>query len=287
MSAGVYGLCAALGWGSADFIARFTGRAIGHHQSLLGMLSVGAIVMSLIIFLFDVPFVYTASGWWLLLLTGIGTMVATLLLYQGLTRGPVTIVAPIVGSFPIFNVIFALLQGSRPGILQWIAMFTVFSGVWLIACAASQYESQPGYNRRHLNRTIIIALASSFGFGITVTAAQTAGLIYGELQTVCIARWISLFSLGLIFVWKRQMPVITPSCWPLIGVQGLMDTGAYVALAWSAHTDNAEIAAVVSSGFSLVTVILARLFLKEKMNRTQWCGVICIIAGVVALTSFA
>jgi len=286
MTAGLYGLLAAFGWGGADFIARFTGRAIGHQQALLGMLSVGAIAISLIIFLFDIPFVFVISGWWLLLLTGIGPMVATLLLYLGLARGPVTIVAPIVGSFPIFNVILAVILGSRPDKLQWLAISAVFIGVWLVAFASSHFESHPDYNRQHLRRTIIIALASSLAFGITIAAAQAASLIYGELQTVCIARWISLLSIALVFVWKKQVPVISLSYWPLIGLQGFMDTGAYVALAWSTQAENAEIAVVTASGFSIITVLLARYFLKEKMSWTQWGGVLFIVAGIVVLSSF-
>jgi len=286
MTAGLYGLLAALGWGGADFIARFTGRAIGHQQALLGMLSVGAITISLIVFLFDIPFIFVISGWWLLLLTGIGTMVATLLLYWGLARGPVTIVAPIVGSFPIFNVILAVILGSRPENIIWIAIFAVFIGVWLVACASSQFESHPDYNRQHLRKTIIIALTSSLGFGVTIAAAQAASPIYGELQTVCIARWISLLSIAIVFIWKKQVPIITVTWWPLIGIQGFMDTGAYVALAWSVRAENAEIAVVTASGFSIVTVLLARYFLKEKMSWTQWCGVLFIVAGVVVLSSF-
>ena len=286
MSAGLYGLIAALGWGGADFIARFTGRAIGHQQALLGMLSIGAIAISLIILLLDIPIIFVVSGWWLLLLTGIGTMVATLLLYWGLARGPVTIVAPIVGSFPIFNVILAVILGSRPETVQWFAMFAIFAGVWLVAYASLHFESHPDYDRQHLRQTIIIALASSLGFGITVAAAQAASPIYGELQTVCIARWISLLSLALVFIWKRQVPVITLSCWPLIGLQGFMDTGAYAALALSTQAENAEMAVVTASGFSIVTVLLARVFLKEKMSWIQWCGFLFIIIGVVVLSSF-
>ncbi len=286
MNAGLYGLLAAFGWGGADFIARFTGRAIGHQQALLGMLTVGAIVISLIIFLFDIPIVFTMTAWWLLLVTGIGTMVATLLLYQGLARGPVTVVAPIVGSFPIFNIMLAVILGARLNNIQWMAIFAVFTGVWLVARASSHFASQPDYNRQHLRQTIIIALASSLFFGITIAAAQAASLVYGELQTVCIARWISLLALALVFIWRRQVPVINLSCWPLIGLQGFMDTGAYAALAWSAQAENAEIAVVTASGFSIVTVLLASVFLKEKMSWIQWCGVLLIVIGVIVLSIF-
>ena len=284
MTAGLYGLLAALAWGSADFIARFTGRAIGHKQALLGMLIVGAILLSLFIFIFNIPIVLVASGWWLLIISGVGIMTSTLLLYWGLKRGPVTIVASIVGSFPLFNVILAIILGTHIDNLQWIAMFSVFIGVWLVAHASSHFESHPDYDRRYLHKTIIIALASAIGFGITVAAVQEASLIYGELQTICIARWISIFLLILVFVCKKQAPVITISCWPLIGLQGLLDTGAYAALAWSSHSDNAELAVVATSGFCVVTVLLARVFLKEKMHWLQWCGLVFILAGVSVIS---
>lgn len=286
MIAGLYGLLAALAWGGADFIARFTGRAIGPQQALLGMLSVGAILITLLILLLDIPLIFVISGWWLLLLAGIGTMLSTLLLYWGLARGPVTIVAPIVGSFPIFNIILSVLLGSRLKNMQWIACFAVLIGIWMVARAATQFATQPSYNQQQLRKTICIALASSLGFGITVAATQAASPIYGELQTVCIARWISLLSLVLIFLYKKQIPKIQLSYWPLIGLQGFMDTGAFVALAWSAQAEHAEIAAVTSSSFSIVTVLLARYFLKEKMSLVQWGGVLIILIGVILLSGF-
>ena len=286
MTAGLYGLLAALAWGGADFIARFTGRSIGHQQALLGMLSVGAILLTLIILLFDIPIVFVISGWWLLLVTGIGTMLSTLLLYWGLARGPVTIVAPIVGSFPIFNVILGVLLGSRLENIQWLAFCAVLLGIWIVAHASAQFATQPHYNQQHLRQTICIALASSLGFGVTVAAMQAASPIYGELQTVCIARWISLLSLLLVFLFRKQSPKIKLSCWPLIALQGFMDTGAFVALAWSAQVENAEIATITSSSFSIVTVLLARYFLKEKMSLVQWAGVFIILIGVIVLSSF-
>ncbi|MEE9210461.1 MAG: hypothetical protein V3U23_08400, partial [Kiloniellales bacterium] len=84
MNPALWGLATALSWGSADFIARFTGRALGHQTALLGMLGVSAVILSLIFWQADapagVPFVRDPSGWWLILLTGLGIMTATLLL---------------------------------------------------------------------------------------------------------------------------------------------------------------------------------------------------------------
>jgi drug/metabolite transporter (DMT)-like permease len=40
---------------------------------------------------------------------------------------------------------------------------------------------------------------------------------------------------------------------------------------------------VVSSSFSVVTVLLAKLVLKEPISGQQWCAVALIVAGSAAL----
>lgn len=46
MSPALWGMLTALGWGGADFIARFTGRAAGYQVALLGMLGVSAALLA-------------------------------------------------------------------------------------------------------------------------------------------------------------------------------------------------------------------------------------------------
>jgi hypothetical protein len=46
MSTALWGVLSALGWGSADFIARFTGRKLGITVALFGMIAVGAVALT-------------------------------------------------------------------------------------------------------------------------------------------------------------------------------------------------------------------------------------------------
>ncbi len=285
MTPGLWGLLTALGWGGADFIARFTGRALGHQVALLGMLSVGAVVLSLIVWASDAPLVWPPGGWGLLIATGLGIMVATLLLYWGLARGPVTVVAPIVGSYPALNLVLALFLGVRPTALQWAAMAAVLSGVILVAAAARSFEDGELYTRRDLRNTVLIALASSFSFSVTVAAAQGATALYGELQTVWLARWISLAAIVALLALRRRAPVIPVRWWPLLGLQGLLDGGAYLALLAGSEGPGSATAVVVASGFGAVTVLLARVFLREAMTWGQWTGIMLVVGGVAVLSA--
>jgi drug/metabolite transporter (DMT)-like permease len=208
-----------------------------------------------------------------------------MLLYWGLAHGPVTIVAPIVSSYPAFNLLLALFLGVRPTAVQWAAMVAVMAGVVTVGATARHFENDCHVTRSLLRKTIRISLASALVFAITISAAQAAGAIYGEIQTICMARWISLLVCGLTLLLFRQKPSIPLRWWPLLGLQGLLDGGAYVALVFSVETGGPEITAVVASTFATVTVLLARVLLKEAMTWPQWGGIASILAGVGILSA--
>ncbi len=283
MTPAFWGLFTALSWGCADFIARFTGRGVGHHAALFAMLLVSAIIFSGIILFTGTPLIWSRAGLGLLILTGTGAMVATLLLYWGLTRGPVSVVAPIAGSYPVLNILYAVIGGTMPSVTQWLAMGGVMGGVYLVARSIRNFSDRPEYTPPEHRKTVLISIAAAFSFGVTVIALQEAGRIYGELQTVFLARWISLLAIVLVLVWRRKAIKIPGRWWPLIGLQGLLDGGAFLGLVIGGQSTGGEIAAVVASAFSAVTVILARLILKESMSTGQWGGIVVIIAGVGVL----
>ncbi len=284
MNPALWGLATALSWGSADFIARFTGRALGPQTALLAMLGVSAVILNLIFWPSEVPFVRDPSGWWLILLTGLGIMTATLLLYWGLARGPVTVVAPIAGSYPALNLGLAVALGTRPSALDWAAMAVVMAGVIVVARAARSFEDPAGATRAQLRFTIGLALGAALAFAVTIAIAQQASHLYGELQTVALSRWVSLLACALLLLVRRQKPRVPLRWWPWIGLQGLLDGGAYVALLTGSQGPGAEIAVVVGSGFGAVTVLLARLVLREAMTWAQWAGIAAIVTGVAILS---
>lgn len=286
LSSVLFGSITALGWGCADFIARFTGRAIGHHSALMGMLGISALVLTLVVWLTDMQLVMIASGWWLIVLSGIGIMTATLFLYWGLERGPVTVVAPIVGAYPAFNLLFAVLIGVRPSAWQWLAMALVMLGVVTVAaCAEIEIaEDDESGGRSEITKTIVIALISSVAFALTVATAQAAMNIYGELQTIWLARWVGFVAIGLLFLLRRQSPCLPVRWWPVLSLQGVLDATAYLSILYGSQGIGAQITVVIGSSFSAVTVILAKIFIHEPMGWRQWLGIAAIITGVILIS---
>jgi drug/metabolite transporter (DMT)-like permease len=284
MNAALGGVLAALAWGSADFIARFTGSAVGHVSALFGMLAASAVVLTGVVFFMGLPLAALSAGWWLLLLTGAGLMLATLLLYQCLVRGPVTVVAPIAGTFPAFNILLAMGLGVRPAPLEWAAMAAVMVGVLVVARSAGHFEARGDYSRAQIRVTVTLSLAASFLFAVTVAAGQEAGAIYGDVQAVFLGRWVSLACCLLLLGVRREVPRIPRRWWPALAAQGVLDGTALVALLAGSQGAGSVITAVLASTFSAVTVVLARIFIREAMSWAQWLGIAIILLGVVTLS---
>jgi drug/metabolite transporter (DMT)-like permease len=282
MVALLLGLVTALCWGCADFMARFTGRAVGPDVALSGMLVTSAVALTAVVLVTSAPPIESFASWYLILATGIGVMAATLLLYAGLARGPIGMVAPIVGAYPAFNILIGLAAGIVPTGAQWLAILTVMAGVAVVArCAPEPREDVTG----NLRVTLVIALLSALAFALAISAGQAAARLHGELAVTAAARWVSVAA-ALAYLLVRGRPLLVPAGWRWpVAAQGMLDGLAYVALFAAAHGPGSIIAAVVASSFAAVTVVLARFVLKEPMSLAQWAGIAMIVLGVGALSA--
>ncbi len=252
------------------------------------MLAVGAVVLTLWVWASDTPFVWTSAGSWLLAVNRVAVTVANPLLYRGLARGPISIVAPIVASHPALVVALSVVMGSRPDAVhtkdQWGAMVVTLAGAIVIAGCARRLEGSGLAARCDLRLTVTIAGCSSLAYAVLISRGQAAVPIYGELQTLWVGRVISFAAIVLPFAVRAHRPRLVARWWPLLAAQGLLDTGGFLFLFHGSHGAHPEIAAVAASTFGAVTTLLARVVLREAIRAPQWCGVVLVFA-CVALSS--
>ena len=281
------GAGAAASWGVGDFTARFLGRAIGVPQGLFGMMLVGSLAVGLYIVVSGETLVWELSGLWLLALNGVATMLATLMLFEALTRGPVSLGSPMVSSYPAFAVPITVAFGARPEIIHWIAMAATIGGVWLVALAVSRVEGgdKPEYAPAVIRRAALMALGSAVLFAVALLAADEAIERYGLPLTLLSGRIVGAVALGVGFLVMRRVPHMPLRAWPLILLIALVDTLGYVFVYAGLALENGEFAIVTSSAYSVVTIILARIFLREPVVPLQWLGVAIVIAGIGTLSA--
>lgn len=286
MPAAFWGAVTAISWGSADFLARFTGRRLGLLTALGGMMGTSCLLLVAYALASGMAWVAPGEEWWSPLGAGLFIVVGTLLLYWGLVRGPVSVVAPIVAAYPLFSLTFALIEGVRPDLLQWLAMAGVMLGVVLVARygrdADAHAQQQPG----GLSATLAMALGSAFGFALGIWFLQRSQPIYGELQSLIAVRVFGAFAtLLLLFLLPGHRRPVPWRWWPLLALQGLLDGGAYLALQVGSRGPDAAIAVVVASTFCVVPVLLARLVLREAVTLPQWGGIALVVASVATLSA--
>ncbi len=70
----------------------------------------------------------------------------------------------------------------------------------------------------------------------------------------------------------------------LICAVGLLDTTAYVANTIGFTTRDVAVVSVLASLFSTVTVLLAWLFLRERLHWSQWMGIGVIFVGITLIS---
>lgn len=282
MTAILLGLLAALAWGSADFAARFTGRAQGAVAAVLGVMAAGTAATTLALVAADIPFPTTPSPWGLAY--GLFAAAGTWCLYEALRRGPVAVVMPLAGAYPAWALgIMVVFQGLRPSAAAWAAMAVVMAGVWLVARSAGPEDDAP--TAAADPRAMPLALAAGLGFALALVAGPPAAALHGDLPALWQARLTgALAMLPLALASRRGRPAPAPRWLALVALQGGLDTLALLALLRAGEGANAAAATVVGSTFGIVAIVLARLVLKEPVSPPQWAGIALTFGGVAALS---
>lgn len=276
MSALGLGLIAAACWGFHDICVRFLSQKTPISACILVVLATGLVFHLCLM---------TATGGWMpvarsavlpALVAGVSFVVATFGLYAAFQRGPVWLVAPLIASYPILSVAWAVVQGDPVTAAQLAAVLAIVVGVSLVA-ALSDEEAGETLPK---GRTAAYALIAACGFAGTFAFGQHAAELSHEMPSTLIMRMLAMaLSLGIVVVMRLPM-------WPGRGAlpfliaMGCADGIALYCVVSAGGLANPEYAAVASSMFGLLTILMAWAFLKERMTMPQWAGCLIAFAGV-------
>jgi drug/metabolite transporter (DMT)-like permease len=282
MISALLGLTSALGLGTADFMARFSARALGAAPTYAVVLLIGSVATTIWVVVSGAELVWSPYGCAIAVAHGMSVSVMCILLSEGMARGPIAVVAPIVASHPVPVLIVNVLMGVRPSAVQWGAMAVVILGGVLISRHAIS-DAEPSQAKAN-RTTILIALGACLAYVAIVLTAQTATPLIGELQTMWIGRWAGLVFIALILAIQRAPVRVPRSWWPFVGLQGALDSLGYLAFLAGANSASPHVTMVVASAFSVVTVLLARVVINEQISRLQWFAIALIAAGTAILS---
>jgi drug/metabolite transporter (DMT)-like permease len=292
------GLSAALGWGVADFMARFATRRTGALRALMFMQVAGLIALTVVMLAtghwakFFPAFRWSSWAW--IVLAGILSALASLALYRSFEIGVLALVSPIAASYPALTLVLTILTGERLTRAHGAGVAVAIVGVIIAALAhpakngahANADAGSAADHRKHLLRGVPWALAAALGFGVNYWILGFRVMpVFGGFASVWVIRLVTFVVLAVLLRPLGQSAAIPrgSTAW-LIFFIGLADTAGFVANNLAFKQEQIAIATVLASLYGIVTLLFAALFLRERLGRRQWAGVALIFCGVALMS---
>jgi drug/metabolite transporter (DMT)-like permease len=275
--AAVLALSGAVLWGIGDFLGGLASRRIAVLAVLAISQAIGLAGVVLWVVLAGDPFpgvreVLPAAA------AGVAGVVGLGALYRGLAIGAMGIVAPISAASPVVPLTVDAARGITPALLQWVGVALVLTGIVTLS------REPGGVGRQRVAAGAGLALVAALGFGSFVVGID-AGSDESAPWAVVAARSASV-SLALVAILFTSASLRVPrNVLPLLVGVGVFDTGANVCVAVATTEGAAGIVAVLSALYPVVTIVLARIVLAERLSRPRRVGGVVALAGAALVAA--
>ena len=284
------GLLTAVGWGGADFVARFSTHRIGALRTMFYMQFTGFLLLTISMHrLGGWGHLADGSGWqpWAWgFLAGFLNACGTLSLYRSFEIGKMSVVAPLSASYPALTLTLSWLGGDHLSSVRVAGVFLIVAGVAVVA----------GGERVLAEDSARQTITNSRGMGWAIMAAVGFGILFwllgnrvvprvGAVQAVWMIRLTSsLLTASVIFCASQPMRLPRGGVrWMALGM-GAFDTLAFVLSNLGMQMEQVAVISVLGSLYGAVTVGLAAVFLREHISRWQWLGIAAIFAGIFLIS---
>jgi drug/metabolite transporter (DMT)-like permease len=270
-------LGASLTWGLGDFLGGLKARALPTLTVLATSQPFGLAALGIAV-------VVRGNGppgdevAWSALAGLLGTM-GLLAFYRGLATGAMSVVAPIAAVSAGVPVIWGVaVSGDRIDGLQAIGFVAAIGGG-----VAASLEVRP--DRRQLAAGVGWAALAMLAFGAYYVPMHAAST-HDWLWPAFLFRCTSVTVVWTVVLARRKPPRGIRPHWPGLIAVGILDTAGNALYAGASSIHGLlSIVSVLATLYPVVTVLLARLVLGERVERTQDAGVLVALVGVVLITA--
>jgi drug/metabolite transporter (DMT)-like permease len=271
-------LAASLSWGVGDFLAGLSSRKLQLLTVLVVSQAAGLTALALLVAVRgegppEARYLLYAA------LAGIAGAVGLAALYRGLAVGSMSVVAPISATAAVIPVVAGLITGERPSATQGAGIALALGGVVL----ASRERSADGGGRR-VAGGVGLALIAAVSFGLLLVALGAASDGDAPWATLSMrATSFSLLAATALFV--RPSLSLGRDDLAVLALIGVLDAAGNALFAMATTESLLSVAAVLAQLYPVVTVLLARVILGERISRPQQAGVVAAFAGIALITA--
>lgn len=282
-----FGLLTALLYGISDFVAKFSSREVGVWRTLFWGEVCSATLLTLWIALGHAApagvFRTPVAVWLVAIFSNLAILSATALFYRALAIGHYAVVMPIVATYGAITALLSAILGEPLGIAAFGGI-----GVAVLGGAAASIPARSGGKReprRGTGRAAGLAAAAAllYGIGFCVQARYAVPRL-GHLVPVWLYYVLGAALLrAFAFMLRKNLAPPSLGQLPVVLGTGLAASGAFVALTLAVTGGDVAVPTVLASLASVVTVVLARVLVKEQVAPHQWAGIAAVIVGLSLL----
>ena len=267
-------LAAAVSWGIGDFLGGLKSRALRPVAVLIVAQPIGGALLGLWVALRGQGPPGTAVLW--ACLASVFGTTGLIAFYRGMAAGALSIVAPIAGAGAAIPVIWGLARGDHPSSYQELGFATALIGIVL-----ASFERRPDAARIAAGvGWAAIAMLAFGGYYIPMHAASQGDFLWAAFvfrltsTTLIAAAWLVLRPPG---AHRADLPVLASI--------GVLDTGGNVFFSAASAKGLVSVVSILASLYPVVTVLLARAVLAERVHRSQELGIALALAGIVLISA--
>jgi transporter family protein len=275
------GIGGMFGWGIYDFLGGVFAKQIGSFKSLFWSQLAGLISIFLLAIVFKSSVNAPVLVIVLSLIAAILYSVGYLFFFKGFEIGNVSIIAATMNLWAVFTMLFAFLfMGQRLSAMQTLGVVMIIFGATLASLNWSEIRNQ----KFQLSAGVKEAVFGAFFFGVFWNVSEIISEKVGWLLTTLFVKLgIILFLLIFSLLVKQEIGLtkISTRTKYIIPLMGVIEAGAVALVNYGLTIGDAILITPIASALSIVTILLAIIFLKDKVTKLQGLGIVTAIVGII------
>ncbi len=279
-----FGFASMLLFGIANFVAGIYAKRYDPIMVLSWYFSSSSVILLVVaLAFFRIPHV-SPGGVVELIGAAIASAAGIFFFYRGLGSGNISVVVPVASAYTVPAVIISVIVlGETLGAMQIAGICAAILGTILIGIKFGSIHKSSGPLSAGIGSAVLTLFIWGAFYPLIGFLSESMGWIWPVL--------VSSVGTAAIFVayglaTRRDMRL------PRRGSIGIFAyawtaTTAFALYSIGAGTGNIALVAAIAAAAPLITVVLAMLLLKERMEPIQVAGLALIIIGLVAISAFS
>ncbi|PYX82239.1 MAG: EamA family transporter [Acidobacteria bacterium] len=265
-----FALASAACWGASDFSGGYASKRSDAFLVTMLAHASGFLLMTALAVVAGAPFPNRSGELWALAAGALGGT-ALAVFYRTLATGSMGITAPLAAVLAAgIPTAFAIITEGIPGTLPITGFVLAVAGIWLMSRPDAVVGRPEG---------LFWAVLAGFGFaGFFICINQTAD--NSAVWSAAHSRLASLTLVGAIVLAQRGPKTLHFTDATVAIFAGCLDSTGTLLFIRADQTGRLDAAVVLSSLYPAITVLLARLILKEHFTRWKALGILAALAAV-------